>query len=314
MPSTWLEDINVLELSAVARPANRKRKLHQKSEDDDMPKHWIEETAIEEAMTKAALPDSAKAALKAAIAALGKAKPDLPEEEFKSASKVLAKLLGYGATAKAEDDLAALQKSVETDKAKLTETLKGVVANLEAEKPSLNDAIVALAELAGVTPKLKALEALPPEVKAEVEALRKAREDDRKALAEMQKSIDAQTAAAAERGFIAKAEVELQAVPMDATKLGKLLKSVHDVGGEAGATLLELLKNVNAALAQSALFKEFGSHHSGPTGDVMTKLEAKAAALIEKSDKPLTREQAIAKVLEREPELYTEYVKAQEQK
>jgi hypothetical protein len=396
---TWLEDINVLELSAVRRPANKKRKLHQKavwstafindlpdtaflyiapggqkddegkttprslryfpvrgadgkldaahvrnalsripqaklpasvketaagkarrlleqitkSEDDDMPHQWIPEETLKEFIEKASISDAQKAAIKAAVGALNKAGGgDMDEDGFGKLKATIAKLLGYGKTEKSvEDAVAEAKKSAEDAKAKVVEVAKSALDVLQADKPAINEALTILGELAEVKPVLK-MEGLPPEARAQVEAMQKAAEEDRKKLVELQKSIDDQAAKATELEFITKATSELPNVPMESNALGKLLHAVAKTeDGDAIASLDKLLKSVEEIAKQSDLFVEKGGSGEVKVGKDagMAKIDALAEQAMQKSEKQLTHAQAVAHVLEQNPALYDEYNK-----
>lgn len=395
--ATWLENISVLELSAVARPANRKRKLFQKAqwstafindlpdssflhiapggekddegkttprslryfpvrdgdgkvdlphlrnalsripqaklpgdvkvaaaakarrlleqitksmEDHTMPPLWIPDETAEEYLAKAQMPDLQKQALKAALAALKSAKADMDADQFKSARAALAKLLGYGKTAKAIDDATeAAQKAAAEDKAKMVEVIKSTMAALEAEEPSINDALAKLGELAGVTPTFKAVAQLPPELKAQWEAMQKSQQTDREQLAELKKSLADREAKATEREWLSKAE-GMAKVPLATDALGRLMHVVSKTeDSEAIASLEQLLKSVQEMVAKSELFRERGGTGQLPPdrGGVFGKIDALAQQLVEKSERPLTIEQARTRILERHPELFDQY-------
>lgn len=398
--STWLETINMLELSAVKRPANRKRKLMQKkewstayvndlpdsaflyiapggekdsegktsprslryfpvrdadgkidsahvrnalsripqakvpsgvkeaaaakarrlleqinkSEENDMPPLWIPEKELDEFITKASLTKEQKAAIKEAAGALNKAGAgDMDDEGFGKLKATIAKLLGYGKTEKSVDDaVAEVKKTAEEAKSKVIVIAKSAIDKLSGEKPLINDVLTSLAELAEVKPVLK-LEGLPPEVQAQIEAMRKSAEDDRAKMLELQKSIDEQKAKVAVGEFITKAEKELPDVPLASDDLGRLMHAVSkSENKDTIATLDKLLKSVQEIASKSELFRDVGV--GGPiTKDeagVVARVTAMAQEMITKSEKPLSVAQAETLVFEQHPELYTEYLKA----
>lgn len=270
---------------------------------------WIPEKTIEEFFTKAGLTDAQKSAVKAALGVLDKAKDGMPEDLFGGANKALAKLLGFGATAKSVEEV---RKGLDAHKADLAKTVEGVksaITKLEGEKPSINDVLTDLAKLVDVTPTLKGLESLPPEIKAEWEAMQKSRDADRKEIEEMKKSLAQRADQATEREFIQKAE-QMPNVPLKSDALGKLLHAVTKSEDDAViASLEQLLKSVDEIVKQSLLFKEQGGGGPGATDEsgIFAKVDALAKSLITKSEKPLTIEQARAAVLEADPKLYDQY-------
>jgi hypothetical protein len=244
-------------------------KLLQKSEEEMS--LWIKDEAVETFLAKSKMSDEQKAAIKAAMGELNKAKSGMDEEEFKAAHSMLAKLLGFGKT----------------------EEKKAAPAPEPVEKK---------------------IDALPAEIKAEFVALQKSRDEDRKALEELQKSVEAERETLAKKELVTKAALEFGSVPMDANKLGELLFVVRKSDPAAGETLLGLLKGVNEAMRQSALFadKGTGGESARDKAGVVARIEAQASELVTKSATPLTKEQAFARVLETNPALYTEYLKTVE--
>jgi len=390
--ATWLERINVLELSAVRRPANRKQKLLQKAEwsttyINDLPdsaflyiapggekdsegrtaprslRHFpvrgasgevdpphlrnalaripqsnvpaaakqratetarrlletfnkstedcmLTDEALTEYFTKAKMSPEQKEALKGALGVLRKAKKEMDENAFKSTATALMKLLGLEAATKTAEELEQeTAAAVDAAKAEAVRVCKGVLDKLQAETPAINDAVTELAGLAGVTPTLKRLEQLPPELQAEWQAMAKSREDDRARVEALEKAIAQREEQAAAREYHAKAEA-LTHVPSDTTALGQLLHAVAKSEDKAAAETLDaVLKSYQELARQSALFHEVGGSGQLPqdkTG-VMGKLEAMAEKLVEKSERPLTREQAVAAVLKANPKMYEEY-------
>lgn len=393
--ATWLENINVLELSAVKLPANRKRKLHQKAEwsaayVNDLPDGaflhvapggkkdnegkttprglryfpvrdadgkldaahvrnalaripqanlpagikgaarakasrlleqitksedlmWISEENLDEYFSKAAMPDLQKQAIKAAIAALNASKADMPEDLFKGGRAALAKLLGFGAAQKSVEELEAkvaeVTKAAQDAEAGTKAAAKAALDHLQTETPAINDAVAKLAELAGVTPTFKHVEALPPELKVQWEAMQKSQEADRAKLAELQKSLEQQQQAAVASEYVTKAAA-MSHVPAKTEALGNLMHAVaKSEDKDAIATLEQLLKSVEEIAKQSELFRERGGsgHLPQDKGGVFGKIDAMAAQLVEKSSKPLTIEQARTHVLEANPELFEQY-------
>jgi hypothetical protein len=111
-----------------------------------------------------------------------------------------------------------------------------------------------------------------------------------------------------EREFVSKAST-LNALPIESDSFGKVLKGVAEsVSSEQFKVLWEVLSAANSALAESNLFTEVGK--SGDfDNDGATSPINKAAERILATTPNLTREQAIAKALESDPNLYTAYLR-----
>jgi hypothetical protein len=75
--------------------------------------------------------------------------------------------------------------------------------------------------------------------------------------------------------------------------------------------LQELLGNAEERIAKGDLFSEMGKRTSGDTSgssDAYTEAVKKSAEMIEKSDKPLTQDQAMSRVWMANPDLYAKYL------
>lgn len=207
-----------------------------------------------------------------------------------------------------------LKKAELSEKAR--NAVKGALKILVAYKDELpKDILKTLADLAGYeyaepeeypepgTKKEKEKkmdENIPPEIKAKLEALWKEKE-------ELRKALEAEIEQRKIREYIAKAE-EFKNLPTNPQELGLILKNIAEKLPEDYEKIERLLKAADECIKSSEIFSEKGSSLGG-TSDVWKKIEALAESYIQK-DGRLTKEQAIAKVLEENPELYKEYKKA----
>jgi hypothetical protein len=303
---TWLRNINMLELSPVKHPANRRPKLFQKSVTMEDP--MVTDKALQEYLTKSSLTDDVKGFIKSTIEAMTKAKPSTIDVEV--VKKAVADLFGFGTTAeevtKAKADA---EKAAGEEKAKLVETVKSALDKLQADKPLVGEAVNSLAELAGVTPVVKMVDQLPPEMKAQWEAMVKSNKANQEEMEKLQKSIDEQREATARQEFIAKA-AGLSNIPLKAEELGELLSVVSKTDAEKGEKLLTTLKSVDELLAKGEALRELGTEGNitPPAAKAaITRLDKMAEEMVVKSAGKLTREQAFTKALELHPELYDEY-------
>lgn len=116
------------------------------------------------------------------------------------------------------------------------------------------------------------------------------------------------------REYIAKAET-LDKVAQDPAEFGPVLKSIANAERDGHVPegtfekLETVLKSANEAIEKGDLFSELGRVGGTGATDADAKIDA-AAAELRKSDPKLTKEQAIAKALEDNPELYVDYRKA----
>jgi len=71
--------------------------------------------------------------------------------------------------------------------------------------------------------------------------------------------------------------------------------------------VMEILTGADAAVAKSAVFGEVGTGRSGEVSSAWQRIEAEADKLMEKSDKKISKQKAITRVMEKNPELVKEY-------
>ena len=98
---------------------------------------------------------------------------------------------------------------------------------------------------------------------------------------------------------------DLSHLPVEPLKFGPVLKALGEGHPTEFEEILRVLKAADAALAKSELFKEIGKAGSGETS-AEAAVYAKARGLVAK-DADLTFDEAVAKVLEDDPELYERY-------
>lgn len=167
------------------------------------------------------------------------------------------------------------------------EALEDLVDELtpDADDKSDDEIVDEVAELAlaKADPAIRELVAKAEERVAEAEAIAKAERAER-----------------LRRDRIEKAG-QLPMISTNRDRLGELIGKVEEnLDLEDAAEVWDLLSKANAALAESNLFNEIGSHST-----VAPSLEA-AAESIRKEDPTLTKEQAVAVALDRNPHLYEE--------
>lgn len=149
--------------------------------------------------------------------------------------------------------------------------------------------------------KEEILKNAPEEMREELEKLYKEKE-----AAEL--LIKQQQDEAKQKEFIQKAKENYSNLSVKAEEFGLILKEIAEKAPEAYAKIEEVLKAADAQLKENALFKEIGGNGAGLGGaPSMTKIE-KAAEHVRQANPTLSKEQAIAKALELNPDLYNDYL------
>lgn len=283
-----LTDLEVLEVSLVAKPANKKRFLLFKSEEgrevEELTKmEESEEEAFSEPVQAVELSEKAVRAVKGALKILNEYRDELPSDALSR----LAALAGYGG-APAEGKAAkpygyrpygygygygpgyGYRKSVETE---------------GEERPEFD------------------LSAVPEDIRAKLEVLIKQGEDATKRAHELEEEKRLAE-------FVTKAKDEYPHLSATPEEIGGLMKDVSNTLPEEAKSFLErLLKSAEAAVSQ-AMQPVGTSSVSDESQSSWERIEKAAEHL--RGEAGLTRAQAIAKVLETQPELYRDYLAEKE--
>jgi hypothetical protein len=305
---TAVTEMLTAEVSLVNRGANLKERFPlskslEETEMEEILKAVMEmgldsEEKLAEILKKAEVSEKGSAAGTAAVKILHAFKDELPAAVFAD----LAKAAGV---VKEEDPA-----NPEED-----EEMKKELVEKQALVKKLSELAVAKAEdpagLAAEMAKLLGVEKAPvtkSAVTPEMEALLKSRDDE---LTAIKKQLDEERDTRATKEWTDKAEKELQFYPgKSAAELGTMLKALHDHDPKLAETQFEQMKKASSLLQESAMLRETGGASlSGQMGgSTMDKVRKLADNLIMKSDVTLTREQAIVKALEMNPELYAGYI------
>lgn len=156
---------------------------------------------------------------------------------------------------------------------------------------------------------------VPDEQRLFLEPILKSHDQLTEELKDVRERLEKSEDARAERVFISKAKDEYGALaPED--ELGRILKEAHSsLDEETFGKLEEVLKSANARVEAGDLFAELGSRagralEEAPAEGATAYAEAvrKADELVEKADNPLSRDQALARVFEQNPALYSRYM------
>jgi hypothetical protein len=284
-----LTGLDVVEVSLVTRGANRKKFALFKSEEGEAVNAEIlkavletpleDEQKVDEVLKAAKLSEKAQNAVKGALRLLNAYREELPKDVLKT----LADLAGYEYPAPKEG---------------------------KDEKDKGKD------KYAYPVPQKKAdgswdFSGIPEEVRPMVEALWKENEDIRKKAEETEKLLKAERDERLRKEFIAKA-AGYKHLAVKPEEFGLVLKALAEKAPEELAKIEAVLKAADEAIGQGKLFAEAGRGGEG-AGSTWAKIEKMASEIVQKDGK-MTREQAIAKVLEEHPELYDEYLREREKR
>jgi hypothetical protein len=111
-----------------------------------------------------------------------------------------------------------------------------------------------------------------------------------------------------EREFVSKAST-LTHLPIDTDEFGRVLKEIADsVSEETFSKVWQVLEAANENVSTGDTFKEIGKS-TGFLNDGPASIIEKSAASLMKENPNLSREQAIAKAVENDPNLYIHYLR-----
>lgn len=266
-----LTNLDTLGVSLVRRGANKKRFALSKSEGtmegfEEVIKAVLEaemddEASVDEVLKQAKLSDRGMKAVKGALRLLNAFKDELPKDIM----KMLAGLAGYG-------DPEPDEKAEKPDEDKYKE-------------PTMKDS----------GPDLQAL---PDDIRNQVESLWKANQDEIKKREELEAILKAERDEREQQEFVAKAAKEFSHLPGTPETIGTLLKSVKDASPELAGQLEELLKSTEAMVSKSELLTELGQSARGDTGgSAWEQIEKAAESVVQKSANQVSKSQAISSFL-----------------
>ena len=301
-----LSDMEFDEVSLVNRPANQLSKvvLFKSDEEPKMPGHYGKKRKMMDEEEEVSKPGH-----------YGKMEDD-EEEDEEEASKPGQKM------GKMKDHSSKpAQKMMDEDEDEDDESMKERMARLRAMQKS-DEAV----DLPGeVYDYIEALESANAEMVDELSKMAEFVEGEEEilknadpAIVEIVKAAEeraqaAETIAKAERDFrlerefIAKA-AEFDRLPVDAAEFGPVLKAAAEVlTEEQFEAITSVLAAANESVAQGNLFTEVGKATSFANDSSMSQIEKAAARLREGSE--MTHAESIAKAVEADPSLYTEYLR-----
>ena len=296
-----LSDMEFDEVSLVNRPANqlskvvlfksdeepkmpghygKKRKMMDEEEEVSKPGHYGKMKMMDEDEEKVSKPDH-KMKMKDEVSKPGhKMKDDEDEETMKERMARLRAMQKSDEAIDLPGEVYDYIEALESANAEMVDELSKMAEFVEGEDELLKSADPAIVEI------VKAAE----ERAEAAEQIAKAERDFR-----------------LEREFIAKA-AEFDRLPVDAAEFGPVLKAAAEVlTEEQFDAITSVLAAANESVAQGNLFTEVGKATSFANDSSMSQIEKAAARLREGSD--MTRAESIAKAVEADPSLYTEYLR-----
>lgn len=196
-------------------------------------------------------------------------------------------------------EVVAYIEGLESEVDLLSEQVEKSESELEAKDGQITDLTTRLSKSAPVdqeAARKEMLEKADPALRAYLV------EQDQK-VAKAEEIAKAEREARLTREFISKAE-SLPMITEDKAALATLLRSIHDaLKPEESAAVEKMLAAANEQIAKGNLFSTFGT--GGGDTTVSKSVEAKAEE-IRKADPSLTREQAIAKAYNDDPDLFAQ--------
>jgi len=284
-----LSDMEFDEVSLVNRPANQLSKvvLFKSDEEPKMPGHpgkkrkmMMDEEEVSKPDHYGKMEDDEEEEDEEEVS-----KPGHPDKKMKKESdkERMARLRAMQKSDEAVDlpgEVYDYIESLESANAEMIDELTKMAEFVEGEEEILKNADPAIVEI------VKAAE----ERAQAAETIAKAERDFR-----------------LEREFIAKA-AEFDRLPVDAAEFGPVLKAAAEVlTEEQFEAITSVLAAANESVAQGNLFTEVGKATSFANDSSMGRIEKAAARLREGSE--MTHAESIAKAVEADPSLYTEYLR-----
>lgn len=235
---------------------------------------------------KAGLSDKAAQAVKASLRILNAFKEELPKDVMGG----LAQLAGYGYPEPEIVDMAA--------------SAEAKACGEPGKKTTAEEQM------------RKSMDALPAEVKAQLETLWKEREEAKVREDKLAKELKASRDEQLRKDLVAKAEKDFGKVPgMSADEKGALLMQLHTLDPQIAASVEKLMAASQEALSKSALLEERGKSAAANAATVLdswAKIEKLAKELVSK-DSGMSQAKAVDAVLRQHPELYQEYLLERQQ-
>lgn len=294
-----LTDMEFDEVSLVTRPANQLSKVVLFKSDEP-----ITEDAVSEVQNEVE-------ATEAEVVAEEQAEDDVAKGYGKmkmKKKKMMPKMEMEDEEGMEDEDEMEMEKGKkskmkkDSDEIEIPAEVYDYIETLEAANAELVDTVSKLAEQVDAIgdEKEEVLKSADPKLVAIVKGLE-------------ERATAAEAIAKAERDhrmtqeYVSKAAT-LGNLPVKAEEFGAVLKNAAEsLSEEAFSAIWQVLTAANANLSKSGLFNEIGKSSSFDNDGPMSVIE-KAAAALRQANPLLTKEQSIAKAVEADAKLYTQYI------
>jgi hypothetical protein len=288
-----LTDMEFDEVSLVTRPANQLSKVVLMKSDTALEATVEEQVQDEEQQAEEVVAADTQQEISKGKKMKKKAIPAMDEEEEEEDEEDMEKM-GYGKMKmKKDDDEIEIPAEVYDYIEALESANAELVESVEKLSKQIDDSVEAESEevLKSADPKLVAIVKGLEERATAAEAIAKA-ERDHRLLQE----------------FVGKAAT-LNRLPVKAEEFGAVLKDVADaLTEEQFSAIWQVLSAANTNLSKSGMFAEIGKSTTVANDSTMSVIE-KAAAALRQANPSLTREQSIARAVEADANLYTQYIR-----
>lgn len=194
---------------------------------------------------------------------------------------------------------------------KIPEAIKGELVKLAGYAPAAikkEETTEGNEDMSDKTPEQKASEERLEKILKENEELSKAKADAEAKASALQAQIDAEKEVQVQKEFVEKAG-QFKNLGIKAEEFGPVMKQLSGASPEAYEKLVAVLKAADEQVSKSGVFNEIGSSNAGAGSTTMAQIEAMANGFIQKSEKKMSKQAAMAAVLNTKEgrELYAKY-------
>jgi hypothetical protein len=225
----------------------------------------------------------------------------------KAALNAVKGMLRLGNAFKEEPGMADVLTKLTDLSGEQTETEKQDEEEKEEEEEEMSEAKKTGFDLEGVPEDIQ--NKLDEFWKSREEEVKKREEELVKKTQQLEKALAEERDVRIKKEMILKAEKEFGNLPgITAEDMGDLLLSLQKADKELCEKIEKVFSDASTAIGEGNLFKEAGNSSLGSGGDSWTALEKKAEIIKSKSGSGMTQEQALAKAMDENPDLYEAYL------
>ena len=287
---TALKDVKTLEVSLVEAGANKKKRFPiMKSRSETMDKILVE-------VLKAEGQSDAVAKLESLL------KMEMPDDAKKAVMAAMKLLEAYSDMLPVGEALAALRSASGEEEEAEAEEVKVESAEHEEEEDKKE-------EESDEEKLMKSLGDLPAAAKGAMEAIWKRNEELAKKLEDRESELGVEIAKRARREYLSKAEKTLCNIPGHSLEqVVDLMIDVKARDANLGSRVEKALEAASAAMQGGPILVEAGRNVPDMSaGDPWSKIQQLAKSEVEASGGKLKMPAAIAKTIQTNPALYSEY-------